>query len=101
MSYPKNNDDYSLQILNKNDYSDSDSTSDDYIIHSFYRKSKKISLDQWEFIFSDDIWYMWSILKEYTRHGNLPILDSMDYPSFVSMCYHNSNKDVPNMCYKK
>ena len=58
-------------------------------------KNKKLEqFDSWTLEFSDDLWYMWNILKEYTQNASIPILDLMDYPAFVNMCHVNSSKYI-------
>ena len=58
------------------------------------KKKKLEQFDSWTLEFSDDLWYMWNILKEYTQNASIPILDLMDYPSFVNMCHANSSKYI-------
>jgi hypothetical protein len=58
-------------------------------------KNKKLEqFDSWTLEFSDDLWYMWNILKEYTQNASIPILDLMDYTAFVNMCHANSSKYI-------
>jgi len=78
--------------------SDSEASENELYLHNLQdlntqrRRKKEYSIDDWCMIFSDDLWYLWCIVSDYTKHGNTNILDRMDYSSFCSMCYENSSK---------
>ena len=55
------------------------------------KKRKKINFDDFCAVHSDDLWYLWCIINEFTNTNNLSLLNKIDYPSFCSMCYENTN----------
>ena len=54
------------------------------------KKRKKINFDDFCALHSDDLWYLWCIINEFTNTNNLDLLNKIDYPSFCSMCYENT-----------
>jgi len=54
------------------------------------KRKKNLVFDDFCLKYSDDLWYLWCTIKEFTNSGS--ILARMDYPLFCSMCYDNSNK---------
>ena len=90
-AYPENPDKATL--------SDSEiSENENYInglqdLNSQRKRKKQYSIDDWSMIYSDDLWYIWCIISDYTRGGkSVRVLDTMDFGSFCSMCYENSTK---------
>ena len=86
-------DDYSLYALNYPELSDSESTVSDEnnIIIRHKRSSHHHGIDHWQCIYDDELWYMYSMLKDYIKFANLSILDKLSYSTFVFMCYENSS----------
>ena len=41
---------------------------------------------------SDNLWYLWCTINEFTDTNNILLLDKLDYSSFCDMCYNNSTK---------
>ena len=71
------------------------SENNDYIrrldaINATRKRKKLFTFDDFCIKYSSDLWYMWCMLKEFTKNGNL--FARMDYSTFCSMCYENSNK---------
>jgi hypothetical protein len=91
-----------LYVLNDQPGYTSESSNDDspqniIIVNKNNKIPKNKKLEQfetWTLEFSDDLWYMWNILKEYTQNASIPILDLMDYTAFVNMCHANSSKYI-------
>jgi len=54
------------------------------------RRRKKTSLNDFCVKYSDDMWYIWCIIKDYSETSG--ILDKLDYPKFCALCYENSTK---------
>ena len=55
--------------------------------------NKQLTFDDWSMKYSDDTWYMWCMLKDYTAPAGLRLLNVMDYSSFCSMVYEGSTKN--------
>jgi len=53
------------------------------------KRSRYLGFDDWNMIYSDDLWYLWCLILPFKETR---ILDRMDYPTFCSMCYENSSK---------
>ena len=53
------------------------------------KRPRRLSFDDWNMMYSDDLWYLWCLIVPFKE---VPILDRMDYPTFCSMCYENSSK---------
>jgi hypothetical protein len=53
------------------------------------KRSRQICFDDWNMLYSDDLWYLWCLIVPFKENG---VLDRMDYSSFCSMCYENSSK---------
>ena len=90
------NDYYPLYPENPNKASDSEiSENNEYIskldsINNSKKRKKNLKFDDFCLKYSDDLWYLWCIISEFTNNGN--ILANMEYSSFCSMCYENSVK---------
>lgn len=50
--------------------------------------------DDWFINHSDDLWYMWCIIKDYSEYTGL--LDKMDYSKFAFFCFNNSTISTKN-----
>jgi len=90
------NDYYPLYDPNpdKENLSDSElSDREEYILR--LGNKRILNFDDWSMKYSDDTWYMWSMMQEYTNTNThvLPLLNKMDYASFCSMVYENSTKN--------
>jgi hypothetical protein len=92
-----NSEDYSLYLIQNQEYpsdsedSDNNEFNNNIIITRKKRKEYYLDLDEWVTLYSDDLYYIWNRIKEYTTH-NVPILDKIDYSDFVSLCFKNSSK---------
>ena len=54
-------------------------------------KNKKLEqFERWTLEFSDDLWYMWSMINEFRDVNVLPIFCKIDYASFCNLVYENS-----------
>ena len=73
--------------------SDSELSEREEYIRTLTKRSgnRKLTFDDWNIKYSDDLWYMWCNLKEYTEGTKL--LNKMEYHSFCSMVYENSSKN--------
>ena len=57
------------------------------------RKRKKVmNPDEWNAIHSDDLWYLWCIINEYTTTNNSGLLNLLSFGTFCDICYQNSTK---------
>jgi len=56
------------------------------------KRKKNLTFDDFCLKNSDDIWYLWCIINEFTENNSTPLLDKMDYCSFCTMCYNNSTR---------
>ena len=65
------------------------SESDEEYIDKLLKRKRKLNFDDFCLVHSDDLWYLWCTIKEMTVYSGL--LDRLDYPSFCSMCYENSD----------
>jgi hypothetical protein len=86
------NDYYPLHPKNNEN---SDSEDEVYIqkldkINNEKKRKKMLTIDDFCIKYSDDMWYIWCIIKDYTYSSQF--LDKLDYPGFCSMCYDNSSK---------
>ena len=66
---------------------------EEYIQTLTTRGSKILKFDDWSMKYSDDTWYMWCMLSEYTSSNYLPLLNNATYASFCSMVYETSTKN--------
>jgi hypothetical protein len=55
-------------------------------------RKKPFLFDDWNLKYSDDIWYLWCTINEFTQTANINILDRMTFASFCAMCFENSSK---------
>lgn len=55
-------------------------------------RKKPIHFDDFCMLHSDDLWYLWCIINEFTQTNVSTLLNKMDYPSFCDMCYKNSSR---------
>ena len=54
------------------------------------RKRRKIPFDDFCTIYSDEMWYIWCIIKDYGEASG--IFDKLSYPKLCELCYENSTK---------
>ena len=88
------NDYYPLRPQNPNAESDSEEDNE-YIkkldsINAGRKRKKIMTIDDFCLKYSDEMWYIWCIIKDYSINSNL--LDCLDYSSFCDICYQNSTK---------
>ena len=48
--------------------------------------------EDWNLKYSDDLWYLWCIVCEFTDTSQLNLFDNLDYPSFCVLCFENSSR---------
>lgn len=77
---------------NPDNLSDSDLSEREEYINNLIYSRHSLSFEDWCLVYSDDLWYMWCMFKEYTTYNTIPIFDRMDYGSFCHMAYENSTK---------
>ena len=64
-----------------------------YLLETRVSKNYRLDFDDWCLVYSDDLWYMWCNICDYTMNSSLRLFDNLkDYSSFCSMCYENSTK---------
>ena len=56
------------------------------------KRKKEYSFDDFCLIHSDNLWYMWCIINEFTDTNKCILLNRMNYPMFCAMCYGNSTR---------
>jgi hypothetical protein len=92
------NDQYPLYPPNPETSSISESEAEENVSHinrldainNGRKRKKNMTFDDFCMKYSDDIWYLWCTIKEYTNMSNL--LSLMDYSTFCTVCYENSYK---------
>ncbi len=67
---------------------ESDQSDNEYRDRALKRK-KNLPFDDWCAVYSDDTWYLWNILKDYSDRSRF--LKRLDYATFCSMCYDVSD----------
>jgi hypothetical protein len=70
--------------------SDVEETKKHIDLYNRISKKKRLSFDDFCTMYSDDIWYIWCIIKDYSQTSG--IFDKLDYPKLCEMCYENSTK---------
>ena len=63
----------------------------DYI-EGLNKRKITLNYDDWYLKYTDDLWYLWCIINEFTSVNVTPLLCNMEYDSFCSMCYENSQR---------
>jgi len=73
-----------------NIFSSSDGESSENEVKKAKKNFKKINskAEDWFTNHSDNLWYMWCTIKDYSEYVN--ILDKMDYSKFALFCYENT-----------
>ena len=61
-------------------------------INNNKKRKKDLDVDDWNTKYSEDLWYLWSIINEFTEVNNSNILNKMSYAGFCMMCFDNSTK---------
>ena len=61
-------------------------------INNLKKRKKPLKFDDFCLVHSDDLWYLWCIINEFTDTNNCILLNKLTYSSFCSMCYENSTK---------
>jgi hypothetical protein len=59
-------------------------------INQIKKRKKVFTIDDFCLKYSDDMWYIWCIIKDYSEQSNL--LDKLSYGEFCEICYENSTK---------
>jgi len=79
--------------LSESDISENEQYANTLLRINGSKKNKKgMTFDDWSMVYSDDLWYLWCMMSEFTQGNNIKIFDKMDYASFCSMSYENSSK---------
>jgi len=96
------NDQYPLyQEYLSQDFSDSESDNEFHHkqkqtaseIQNLIKPHKKLLIvDEWNIVYSDDLWYLWCVIQETIMVNNSPLLDRVDYAAFCEWVYLNSTK---------
>jgi hypothetical protein len=83
--YPSNTqaNNHEFDSTSNSDYSDSEFRS------RALKRKKKLGFDDWCAVYSDDTWYLWNILNDYSDKSRF--LKRLDYSTFCSMCYDVSD----------
>jgi hypothetical protein len=55
-------------------------------------KKKAMVYDDFFLKHSDDMWYLWCIINEFTCTNSLYLLDRLNYTKFCDFCYEYSTK---------
>ena len=90
------NDYYPLYPSNPEVLSDSEeSENNEYIkkldtINNGKKRKKIFSIDDFCLKYNDDMWYIWSIVNDYSQATGL--LNNLSYSTFCQICYENSTK---------
>ena len=88
--YPTNPD---LDDLSNSDVDEIEERRESIYRHQNGRLRKRnLSFDDWCCIYSDQIWYFWCMICEYTETNTLPFFDKMEYSNFCTMLYDTSSK---------
>ena len=61
-------------------------------INNNRKRKKEYCFDDFCLVHSDNLWYLWCILNEFTDTNHSPLLNKLSYNSFCAMCYQNSSK---------
>lgn len=59
-------------------------------INTNRKRKKNLTFDDFCTKYSDEMWYIWCIINEYSKSSGL--FDQLDYASFCALCYENSTK---------
>jgi hypothetical protein len=54
------------------------------------KRKRTFTIDDFCLKYSDDMWYIWCIIHDYSRTSNL--LNNLTYSKFCELCYENSTK---------
>ncbi len=55
-------------------------------------RKANLHYDDWCVKYSDDLWYLWCMIDEFTYTNLSPLLNNMRYYDFCDMCFKNSTK---------
>lgn len=56
------------------------------------KSNKFLKFDEWNIIYSDELWYLWCTVQETISINNSPFLDRIEYTAFCNWIYKNSSK---------
>jgi hypothetical protein len=55
------------------------------------KKRKRLTFDDYCTVYSDELWHLWCLIDDFKK-DNKPILNCLDFPTFCSVCYENTNR---------
>lgn len=55
------------------------------------KRRRYLHYEDWYEKYSDDLWYLWCIINEYTDTNSSILLCNMEHSEFCHMCYNNSS----------
>ena len=84
------NDYYPLYPPNPDDYSSEDDR--DYLDKLTEQRTRELNVDDYCMVHSDDLWYLWCMVNEFTVTNTVAIFDKIDYAKFCVLCYENSTR---------
>jgi hypothetical protein len=79
-----------MDLLNEDTLSESDLSEREEYINNLTNLRRRLTFDEWSLVYSEDLWYMWCMLKEYTTYNTIPVFENMDYGSFCHIAYEKS-----------
>jgi hypothetical protein len=79
-----------MDLLNEDTLSESDLSEREEYINNLTNLRRRLTFDEWSLVYSEDLWYMWCMLKEYTTYNTIPVFGNMDYGSFCHIAYEKS-----------
>jgi hypothetical protein len=63
---------------------------DESFVEASRKRKKKLDFSDFCNIHSDDLWYLWCMITEFSSNTDAGLLSRMDYAMFCSLCYENS-----------
>ena len=64
-----------------------------YIDHmNGLKRKRQFCFDDWNLKYSDDLWYLWCMINEFTDTSSLNLLDTLSFANFCTLCFENSSK---------
>jgi hypothetical protein len=86
------NDLYPLHERNPENFGLSETEINEKREYAYRLRSRKRKLDFEDFcvVHSDDLWYLWCIIKEFSVNSRSFLLDELDYHTFCMTCYNNT-----------
>ena len=56
------------------------------------KRKRTLTFDDFCLVHSDDLWYLWCMVNEFTVTNTVAIFDKIDYAKFCVLCYENSTR---------